>query len=251
MDIGTTLRGARQQQGLTMRELAEVTKIPAALLERIERNDFNRVPGGLFTRAYLREYARQVGLDAETIVREYRAQVEPTQPHSKFEPPPHRLGDNEAHGRLWIVGAAALILAYVFYPSLQRPNATPARVLLAAAPAPTITESIDRTDPAEAPPSRRVRLELEPHGPCWIAASTDGNRVVYRLMQPGERQAVEAREEIVLRVGDAGALDYRINGATGVTLGLPGKSVTVRITNDNYQSFVAVDGPTDRDQGAT
>ena len=75
--------------------------------------------------------------------------------------------------------------------------------------------------------------------PCWVSAVADGERVVYRLMQPGERTLVEARSAITLRVGDAGAVAYSINGATGRPLGRNGEAVTVRITNDNLGSLSA------------
>jgi hypothetical protein len=84
-----------------------------------------------------------------------------------------------------------------------------------------------------------LRLELRTKGPCWVSAVADGERVVYRLMQPGERTLVEARVAITLRVGDAGAVGYSINGATGRPLGRNGEPVTVRITNDNLGSLSA------------
>jgi hypothetical protein len=84
-----------------------------------------------------------------------------------------------------------------------------------------------------------LRLEIRLKGPCWVSAVADGERVVYRLMQPGERTLVEARRLITLRVGDAGAVAYSINGATGRPLGRHGEAVTVRITNENRGSLSA------------
>jgi hypothetical protein len=84
-----------------------------------------------------------------------------------------------------------------------------------------------------------LRLEIRTEGPCWVSAVADGERVVYRLMQPGERTLVEARVAITLRVGDAGTVAYSINGATGRPLGRNGEAVTVRITNDNVGSLYA------------
>ena len=41
--------------------------------------------------------------------------------------------------------------------------------------------------------AQSLRLEIRVNGPCWVSAVADGERVVYRLMQPGERTLVEAR----------------------------------------------------------
>lgn len=95
-----------------------------------------------------------------------------------------------------------------------------------------------------------LRLEIRAKGPCWVAAVADGERVVYRLMQPSERTLVEARVAITPRVGDAGAVAYSINGATGRPLGRNGEAVTVRITNDNLGGLYVEPASLDSPKGA-
>lgn len=72
-DFGAHLRQARQQRGVSLREIAERTKISVLALEALERNDVSRLPGGIFSRAFVRSYAREVGLDAEDTVRRFVA----------------------------------------------------------------------------------------------------------------------------------------------------------------------------------
>ena len=74
MDVGGELRRARTARHLSLAEISNRTKISPALLHAIEDNRFDRVPGGLFTRGYLRAYAREVELDPEAIVEQYRAE---------------------------------------------------------------------------------------------------------------------------------------------------------------------------------
>src|SRR5438477_2289374 len=76
MDIGAELRNARKARKLSIEEIARVTKISPSVLRAIDRNDFSSVPGGLFTRGFLRAYAREVGLDPEEIVQLYRTEFE-------------------------------------------------------------------------------------------------------------------------------------------------------------------------------
>ena len=54
MDIGGELRAARRGRKRSIEQIARITKINPTLLRAIENNDFDRVPGGLFTRGYLR-----------------------------------------------------------------------------------------------------------------------------------------------------------------------------------------------------
>lgn len=70
-DLGQTLRHAREAQGLSLDTIARRTNIARRVLESIDRNALHEVPGGLFTRGYLRAYAREVGLDPERLVREH------------------------------------------------------------------------------------------------------------------------------------------------------------------------------------
>lgn len=68
---------AREKSGRTLEEITAATKIRKDYLAAIEAGEFGRLPGGLFPRAFLRAYARQVGLDAEKVVAEYRELVAP------------------------------------------------------------------------------------------------------------------------------------------------------------------------------
>jgi hypothetical protein len=66
----------------------------------------------------------------------------------------------------------------------------------------------------------------------------DGNLAFSRLMQPGDREVLQAREEIVLHVGDAGAFAFSLNQQRGKPLGNSGQVITVRINQDNVEDFV-------------
>src|SRR5690242_511002 len=72
--LGSKLRQARERRGITLRHVANATKISITALEALERDDISRLPGGIFTRAFVRAYALQVGLDPEATVQEFIAQ---------------------------------------------------------------------------------------------------------------------------------------------------------------------------------
>src|SRR5438552_13329666 len=72
--FGGTLREARERRGVSLRQIANATKISVAALEALERNDISRLPGGIFSRAFVRSYAIEVGLDPEATIQEFVAQ---------------------------------------------------------------------------------------------------------------------------------------------------------------------------------
>src|SRR5713226_1742901 len=72
--FGGKLRDARERRGISLRQIANATKISVAALEALERNDVSRLPGGIFSRAFVRSYAIEVGLDPEATIQEFVAQ---------------------------------------------------------------------------------------------------------------------------------------------------------------------------------
>jgi hypothetical protein len=93
-------------------------------------------------------------------------------------------------------------------------------------------------------------LEIHPTGDCWVSAEADGRLVVYRLLHRGDRVTVIAREELILRVGDPEMFAYTLNGVLGSPLGQPGIPVTIEITENNYQAFLAGSAPEPGEQAA-
>ena len=264
-DIGFRIRQAREQRGLTIWDIANTTKISSSALNAIERNEFARLPGGVYSRAYVRAFATEVGLNADELAREYRARFEtepPAEPLVRHDADwKHRLRLSHRFPFVLVTVVGISICASVILQRGQVPDeASDGRILRAVEPGIPDdtaqagdsggTEEVAFTNAAVADiraPS--LRLELRTKGPCWVSAVADGERVVYRLMQPGERTLVEARVAITLRVGDAGAVAYSINGATGRPLGGNGEPITVRITTDNLGSLYAEPASPDSSTG--
>jgi cytoskeletal protein RodZ len=73
-DFGERMKRLREQRGITLREIADTTKLSVRTLEALERDDIARLPGGIFSRGLVRAYAEQIGADPETTVQEFVAQ---------------------------------------------------------------------------------------------------------------------------------------------------------------------------------
>jgi cytoskeleton protein RodZ len=75
--IGERLREARMRQKVDIAEVERSTKIRAKYLRALENEEFGLLPGSTFVKTFLRTYAEYLGLDAQLLVEEYRAQHEP------------------------------------------------------------------------------------------------------------------------------------------------------------------------------
>jgi transcriptional regulator with XRE-family HTH domain len=69
--LGLRLRQQRERQQIALAAIADQTKIKLSLLEELEHDDVTHWPTGIFRRAFIRAYAHAIGLDQDTIVREF------------------------------------------------------------------------------------------------------------------------------------------------------------------------------------
>jgi hypothetical protein len=261
MDIGGELRAARRARKRTIDQIARTTKITPALLRAIENNDFDRVPGGLFTRGYLRAYAREVGLDPEALVQRYRTEVEgavPEAPEPQDAVASHdvdmaELAPTGESSPGQIIQICVIVIVVAAYFAWLRPSKPAAR------PGTLVAQSAVATPPAPEPkpvatagqsPSARPPLDvdLRADGPCWVAAAVDGSNVVARLMNAGEHERLKVGEHLALRVGDPAVFVFSIDGVPGRSLGRAGQAVSIQIDRDNYETFLQ---PRRQHEGAT
>lgn len=88
MRIGQVLEQARDRAGLEITDVEDRTKIRGKYLRALESEDWGELPSSAYAKGFLRTYAQLLGLDAETLVDEYRRQVE-----SELDEPSYPLGD--------------------------------------------------------------------------------------------------------------------------------------------------------------
>jgi transcriptional regulator with XRE-family HTH domain len=69
--FGPRLRRERERRAISLETIADVTNVSVELWQGLERTDFSRWPTGIFARAFVRDYAKAVGLDADEVVDEF------------------------------------------------------------------------------------------------------------------------------------------------------------------------------------
>jgi cytoskeletal protein RodZ len=67
----------RRNRGISLEQIAEMTKISKRSLEAIERGEFRKLPGGIYNTSYIRQYARAIDYDESAILAEYARQMAP------------------------------------------------------------------------------------------------------------------------------------------------------------------------------
>ena len=259
--VGARLREAREKRGVSLRQIANSTRISVMSLEALERSDLSRLPGGIFTRAFIRAYAQEVGLDPDRMIQDFIAELPPEAATATAHPAAIEDGEKLDSDRKAVATALRLalvslpIIGLVIYYGTHGTPAAPARTAAPvgdshppAAHAPAGTERPAEPVapapgpaapvPAAAPQTSGISMEIAPTATCWVSVNTDGEQVFSGLMNAGDKRIVTAKEQIALNVGDAGVFVYTLNGRPGKSLGAPGKVVSTRITLANLQEFL-------------
>ena len=335
--LGAKLRRAREASGVALRDIALTTKISVSALESLERNDFSRLPGGIFSRAFIRSYATAVGLDPEATVQDFLAEVnrsekegaEVATARAEVTPEDRAFLDRQKQAirLLQIAGVLVVIAAGtgatfawmrwakpsdaapraqqaasqppaaapasppptssapVPLPPAPLPPAAPAAASPqsatpqgavpkpadppAAKPAPPPAKPPPTTEPpatkpppvdpkagasgmpvtavpTEEPPpvpvppapTEPLTVEFEVTAPCFVEIAADGKVSFTKAMEPGDRQRIQAQRDLVLRVGDAGAFRWTVNGKRARPLGPAGAARSARVTQANFKKFI-------------
>jgi len=160
-------------------------------------------------------------------------------------PPPQRSKFAMASGLgalvMWaapVTGLVLLVLVFQHYPG-QKTAVAHAAASQDLSPA-TPPEPVLKPVAEPVPPSiDGLLLTLTAREVCWIRTTVDGAQSLERLLHPNDTILLRAKDEAVIRVGDAGALSVLINNQPAKPLGEPGQVVTRRITLTNYPDFLS------------
>jgi cytoskeletal protein RodZ len=242
--FGTWLRHQREARSVSLREIADASKISLRYLDALEQDRFDVLPAPVFARGFLREYARVVGLNPDEVVNlflvaleERRAAgtgFEPNRGVARQRKAPSSLG----YGLLLALAVIAFlaVAAAVSFFVERRRSPPPPTTLVAprtappaeAAPASQGVAATSSTAPAAAPPApaepaggtatppvparQRIVLVLSFARDCWVEMTVDRRRQSSELRAGGETLTVEADELVTLTLGDASAVTLEVNG---------------------------------------
>ena len=222
--FGENLRRERELRGVDLHEMAEATKISIRFLQALEQDRVDILPGGIFPRAFVRQYGKYLGLDPERLVAEF---VFATGGETAAARAPSVVHGEPPRTALIVGGIVLLVLAFAawaLWPS--RPESEVASSPSPVAPPPTFPH--DRVYPppaagAATPAPSAVVVGLLVRKRAWVEARVDGSTVLNRVMEEGETQRLDGRETVTLSLGNAGGIEYTVNGRPGAALGRDGE----------------------------
>lgn len=263
--FGEDLKREREMRGVSLEEICAATRISTRFLEALEKEEWDRLPGGVFNRGFVRAVARFLGLDEEGLVAEYALALSESN-GAASSPHPQPVPLPAARRPLWI--ALPLVIALVAagwfgwrsfakhqaeqraaatLPSLApAPDASPVSAAYSTpnrpSPADTLANTPAATDSALSADGT-LQLQIEAGKGTTLTILADGKLVFNGSIIAGQSRQFAAQDALTVSARDAGALLLELNGQTLAPIGPPGRPGKITLTRRDLKAAAAPGGP--------
>jgi len=260
--FGEELRREREIRAISLKEIADATKISKRFLDAIERNDHKTLPAPVFTRGFVREYARYLGLNAEEMVNRYnyaaagddrieksahldrltpKPSDAPVAPPKRGIPSPLARVDRNIYFFILVTAALAAVIWWAVARKREARNEE-ARVV-----APVVTAKPKRApQPAENATATAqdevLHLTVDMKDNSWIQLEADGVSVFNDEMRRGDHRVFDAKNQFRFKtIGNAAGPKLSLNGVEIPPLGREGKVLHDRVFDRKTLTEVPAD----------
>lgn len=256
--VGKILRDKREAQGIALEDVESSTSIRRSYIEAIEKEDYDKLPGLVYARGFVRNYADFLGLDGDKIAAQFKKEMEPelkAQEAPKEVAPTVPVRD-ESRSVTFSSGkdfkartqgtstmtkvlsvAAVVVVAFVgsiYYcfgndpadagksrPVAQKQDSTVIDVANSTASASGMTDGVE------------VVAAFSSN--CWTWVTSDGKDVFEGFVEKGQRLTWKGKTNVNVTLGNAGAVEIIRNGQSLGKAGKNGEVVEIRYTKDKAE----------------
>ena len=253
--FGERLKRERELREVPPEEITLATRIGPRFLEALENEDWDRLPGGVFNRGFVRSIARYLGLDEEAFLAEYDLAHNA---HAQLLEQKHaaqKIENRIPQTPLWIpvvlVLAVLLVLAGAVYGGFyawrkyvkHRAAATSSAAVIPATPATASAASAPlsavNSSPAASPAATAAQtpldLSVSASATTHVNIQSDGATVFDGDLHPNENHHFSANSEFVVTAADSSSVLLELNGEAMPPLGAPGASGTMALSRRNLR----------------
>ncbi len=256
--FGEHLQREREMRGVSLDEISAATRISTRFLEAMEDEQWERLPGGVFNRGFVRAVARFLGLDEENLVAEYAtaardrtdlAAAALRSPAPESSPP----------GALWLAILLVLLIIaggwlglrrYATFRAARAARNAQAAQMVPSAPPDLVPQSAQAASSGAAPmrvsASTTLTAGLQPSGApldlvvaagrrATVTIVADGKKVFDGQMKKEQSQRFAAQESFDVSTSNSSAVLLELNGQTVAPIGPPGRPGKVKLTRKDLK----------------
>ncbi|MBI3377045.1 MAG: helix-turn-helix domain-containing protein [Nitrospirae bacterium] len=252
---GEILKKKREELGYNLKEIAKTLKIRSDYLKAIEEGTFEKLPVEVYTKGYIREYAKFLKTDPEAVIKAYIEKISP--PVIEKQPDPITSAENTIKEEktdkrysataitLSAVAVAALLIALSLFVFAPEEPKTP--LPEKTAPTPPALQSVSpvqekentekaKTEAAANPQGEKTAkehsLEILASDKTWILVTIDNTESKELLLNKGESAKLSAKNGFFLKIGNAGGIKLIFDGKDIGAPGENGKVITLNLPSD-------------------
>ena len=253
--IGDILRKEREKQRMTVEDIENGTSIRASYIEAIESGEYDKMPGRVYAKGFIKNYANFLKLNGDEIVKQFVAEVSPAvEPveievekddgkKQSFSVSGKRISTDDggfsignylsANGILAAIIAVVVLVGGIFYytkdsstdiatadvKTTQETKPATQQTPAPQNPAPATTNQVSA---APAPQVDGVNVKATFSDDCWMLVTVDGAVVYEGVINAGQVMDWKGNDNVNFRIGNAGAVDFVMNGQNFGKLGEDG-----------------------------
>ena len=257
--IGDLLRRERERQNLSIKDIEKATSIRALYIDAIEKGEYKTLPGEVYAKGFVRNYANYLKLNANEIVNAFNEEMHPQEElqdaagsssaeEARQEQSAERSREEyrgpkitslesypmekSSHGvrNALMVAAAVFVVAFaalIAFGGDEEPSAPAPR-------AKTQTQQGQKqTEAAPKPAADGVEVKLSFTDLCWTEVVVDGKTEFEGTAEKGKVLTLKGKDKVRITAGNAGALNYSLNGKDMGAIGQKGEVVEKTFTKEN------------------
>ena len=257
--IGDLLRRERERQNLSIKDIEKATSIRALYIDAIEKGEYKTLPGEVYAKGFVRNYANYLKLNANEIVNAFNEEMHPqdelqdaagssSAEEARQEQSAERNREEyrgpkitslesypmekSSHGvrNALMVAVAVFVVAFaalIAFGGDEEPSAPAPR-------AKTQTQQGQKqTEAAPKPAADSVEVKLSFTDRCWTEVVVDGKTEFEGTAEKGKVLTLKGKDKVRITAGNAGALNYSLNGKDMGAIGQKGEVVEKTFTKEN------------------
>jgi cytoskeleton protein RodZ len=237
---GEIFKKKREESGLNINEIAELLKIKADYLASIENDLFEKLPVEVYTKGYIRCYAKYLGVDPEPVMQYYTEHLS----HPKATTIMPIASSRKRTSKIFYIIPAAIVVTAAFFIHQQM-----SRQVLSYKP-PAVPAVVPKEEKAETainnysvlnnysavkekkevvPEKKGHYLDITAHENTWIYIKFEDSKAEEMFLYPNESIKLDFSEKVHLRIGNAGGIKINLDGKDMGVLGTKGQVVNLTL----------------------
>lgn len=236
-DFGQLMRAAREEQGYTLEQAEEETKIRKFYLRALEEDNFSVMPAQVYAVGFVRKYCMFLGIDAQEKIHRYKQlsggvkEETPAPPAANYaDKPPmiHRVSTRNIAAAIVFLVMAIWLGSYLtnYFAGKGSEQTKPP-----VTKPPVSSEQPNKpggNKPAVKP--NEVLITLTWTDKSWYSVSVDGGETEQGILESGQVKEYRGKEKIYLRLGNAGGVKVSVDGGEPTYLGGSGEVINKEYT---------------------